>query len=200
MNSSAMAPFNFVRFEQKTLIMKLNTKLCINRCNITSYLGLPKCVASTEQELSVLMCLRVHHLDMADYFLQPLPSSPDEAYAKFVPITRKQAIILDATTKQGVSVEVYTTIVLQFCQENDKEVLSRRLDVSGGKQKFIVSIVDKPNSICKPFVTKDNTVYMWENKKKSHSYMTLTFLEALYLVIFIPPWMNQYSMILFCIC
>ena len=66
-------------------------KLCKNRNHVASYLGLHKCVASDQHELTVLLCFRVFQDQLKDYFLQPLPSLRNEEYQEFVPITRKQA-------------------------------------------------------------------------------------------------------------
>ena len=60
--------------------MKSNMRLCKNKNRIDNYLGPQKCVAAELQEITLLMCLRVHkHKDVMKYhFLQPLPSPRDD--------------------------------------------------------------------------------------------------------------------------
>lgn len=168
MNPCAMQRYEFIRFPEKTLRMKSNMKLCKNRCRISSYLCLPKCVAARNQNLTLLMCLRVHFDEMLNFFFQPLPSPRDCDYQEFVPITRKQACKLDAITKTGVSIEKYNTILHLLATENGKGILKfRRMDVSGKRSKFIVSIVAQPTSGYKSFATKEDQAYIWsENVSK----------------------------------
>ena len=99
------------------------------------------------------------------FFFRPLPSPRDHDYQEFVPITRKQARKLDAITKTGVSIEKYNTILHLLATENGKGILKfRRMDVSGRRSKFIVSIVAQPTSGYKSFATKDDQAYIWEEK------------------------------------
>ena len=139
--------------------------LCKNRNHIATYLGLQKYVAAELQEITLLMCLCVHKDFMKHHFLKPLPSPRDADYQDFVPITRKQATMLDSMTKKSICIQDYTDIMHKLCKENGKGVLSfQRMDVSGGQCKFIVSIVDKPTTGYQPFATHDKQEHIWQEK------------------------------------
>ena len=100
-----------VRFSRQILKMKQKVKLYKNITPIAIYLGLHKCVASDQHELTVLMYHRVYHDKLKDYFLKPLPLTLNHDYQEFVPITRQQATELESQMKTPVTHKEFINIM-----------------------------------------------------------------------------------------